>query len=265
MWQFLLGTLILQDVRAENWDGELKGTNWAVTGWHLENSTDYTTEFVDSTYHGLINDTKGHTIYSVSCVQGYFPQQWRIPKQGDYYNATELVGKDRLRQEGLPNRLRVRFKIVNWTFNTEADDTYCGFTWVTVGVDIRGSVRGKDYNADATVGDSWVFCANLFHATNTTQEEIGYSKKDQILLKCRELYYGTGTENLYHYSVAMLDSEEIPLNEWIEIDVDLRSYIQDFQRAFDPVWTAEKTHLIQPFVETCGGSIETYFDYVKLS
>ncbi|MDH5687347.1 MAG: hypothetical protein OEZ48_05770 [Candidatus Bathyarchaeota archaeon] len=265
LWQFLLEAPNFQDVPAGNWDGELKGTNWVVTGWHLGNSTDYITEFADGEYHGLINDTRGDTIYSASCVQGFFPEQWQIPKQGGYYSATELVDKDRLRQEGLPHRLRVRFKIVNWTFNIDADTTYCGFTWVTVGIDIRGSVRGKDYSADAPVGDSWVFCANLFYVTNTTQGQIGYSRKDEILLRCRELHYGGGTENLYHYSAAMLDSEEIRINEWIEIDVDLRRYMQDFQRGFDPFWTAEKSHLIQPFVETCGGSIEAYFDYVKLS
>ena len=265
VWQFLPGPPIFQDVPAENWDGELKGTNWIVTGWHLENSTDYVTEFVDGAYHGLIEDTRGDTIYSVSCIQGYFPQQWRIPKKDGYYSATELIDKDRLRQEGLPQRLRARFKIVNWTFNMDVGDTYCGFTWVTLGIDIRGSVKGKDYNANATFGDSWVFCANLFHATNTTQGEVQFSKQDQILLKCRELHYGSSTENLYHYSVAMLDSEEIPLNEWIEIDVDLRRCMQDFQRGFSPFWTAKETHLIQPFVETCGGSIEAYFDYVELS
>jgi hypothetical protein len=149
--------------------------------------------------------------------------------------------------------------------NMDVGDTYCGFTWATLGIDIRGSVKGKDYNANATLGDSWVFCVNLFHATNTTQGEVQFSKQDQILLKCRELHYGGGTGNLYHYSVAMLDSEDIPLDEWIEIDVDLRRCMQDFQHGFVPFWTAEKTYLIQPFVETCGGSIEAYFDYVKLS
>ncbi len=245
-------------VYAMNWDYDLKGTNWLLTGWHLENASDYISEFGNGLYHGYIKDLKGNTIYSVSFVQGYFPHGWGIPKpNGGYYdNYKPLKG------EGYPHLLTVKFKIVDYQFNLNPQNTYCGFCWVTVGIDLRGSVKGKNYNAPIEMdGDSWVLCANLFQVV-LDSEGIKYSKKGDVLLKCRELYHGEGVEICWHYSIAVLDSENIELGKWYEITISLEQLAIQMENELG--FKINKTHLIQPFIETCGGEIEAYFDVVKL-
>ena len=251
-------------VQAENWDPDLNGDNWYLTGWHLENASGYIKEFTvydgRDVFHGLIEDCRGDTIYSVSIMQGYLPQRWGVP----YWNGTH-TGRNRLKVEGYPVKLKVVFMVVNYTFNVDPKDTYCGFCWVTVGVDIRGSVVDKDYNAKPDEGgDSWVFCANLFYI-RLDEGGIHYSKEGDVLLRVRDLDYGYGVERLYHYSVAVNNSEDMGLNNWVTLNISLTEYIQAMESAFDEPFKVNRTHLIQPFIETCGGSIEAYFDYVALS
>ena len=123
-------------------------------------------------------------------------------------------------------------------------------------------VKGKNYNAPIEMdGDSWVLCANLFQVV-LDSEGIKYSKKGDVLLKCRELYHGEGVEICWHYSIAVLDSENIELGKWYEITISLEQLAIQMENELG--FKINKTHLIQPFIETCGGEIEAYFDVVKL-
>ena len=168
-----------------------------------------------------------------------------------------------MKREGYPHTLVVKFKVVNYTFNLDPNETYCGFCWVTVGVDIRGSIMGKNYNATPEMnGDSWVLCANLFYVKLNPDGSLQYSKKNEILLKCRDLDYGIGIERLYHYSIATLDSKGIELGKWINITILIGEYAHKMENQFN--FRIDRVHLIQPFIETCGGSIEAHFDMVWL-
>jgi len=250
---------------AQNNDPDLLGANWYLTGWHLEYAANYIKEFTvydgRSVFHGLINDTKGKAICSVSIAQGYPPQGWGIP----YWEGNHEE-RNRLKSEGKVRFLKVRFQIVNYTFNLDSSESYGNHVWVTVGIDIRGSVKGRSYNAKwYEGGKSWVFCANLF-AIGIYGSQYYSTTKDQVIVSCEEFppheEGGETTKGVYHYSVAMLNSESIKMGVWYEYTFDLRRYFELMQK--DLGFEVDKVHYIQPFIETCGGCIEAYFDYVEL-
>ncbi|MEM3592167.1 MAG: hypothetical protein QW702_08760 [Candidatus Bathyarchaeia archaeon] len=248
---------------ARNYDPQIFGINWYVTGWHLETASSYIKEILDEydgmrgVFHGLINDTRGDTIYSVSICQGYFPQGWRVQ-----YWLGSHQGRNRLMSEGKPNKLKVRFMIKNYGFNLNPQDTYCGFCWVTIAVDLRGSIIGKSYNASWEFdGQSWVTGIVLFQV-ELNNHGLKFIKKGDVVLATYELYHGYDVERLYHYSVGFLDSDEIRLGVWYEVDLDLKPMMESMERRFNI--KVDRTHLIQPFIETCGGWIEAYYDYVEL-
>lgn len=247
----------------EVYDPDMMGINWYTTGWHLDDlgEGNYTTEFQYSKYHGWVNDSKGDQIYSVSCVQGYFPHGWPIPG----WEASHK-GRNRLRHESVPKRLVVKFKVVSWAWNMGGNQSYANYTWVTLGIDIRGSVLGKSYNESVEMdGQSWVFCANLFCVKNVSGSII-YSKPGEILLACYDLDYGSGTESCYHYSVATLDSEAIKMDTWYTVELNLKPYIRDMETYFEESDLAvHAVHLVQPFAETSGGYIEVEVDRVEFS
>lgn len=248
---------------AANYDPEILGSNWYVTGWHLENASSYVKEILyeydgrKGVFRGLINDTRGDTIYSVSICQGYFPQGWGIP----YWNGSHQ-GRSRLMMEGEPNKLKIRFMVKDYGFNLNPIGTYCGFCWVAVAVDLRGSVIGKDYNASWEMGgQSWVTGVVLFEAI-LSEDGLKFIRRGEVVLETYELHHGYGVERLYHYSVGFLNSDEIKLGVWYEADLDLKPMIESMEKTFNI--KVDRTHLIQPFIETCGGWIEAYFDYAEL-
>jgi len=82
---------------------------------------------------------------------------------------------------------------------------------------------------------------------------------NEVVLCTHDLDFVKGHEILYHYSKV---KAVLPKDQWITLEIDLCDVIIKSQCAFGII--IDKQHQIQPFIESCGGSIEAWIDYVSL-
>jgi hypothetical protein len=240
------------EVASQVYDPHIDGFGWYLSGWNLKENADYKREIKDSVFYGSIKDLDGKKIRSVSIIQGYLPHGWQIEyKEGQ--------GEDRLLVEGIPKKLIVKVKRGNYGFHLDPNETFAKRCWVTIGVDMRFSIKGKGYNASMN-GNSLVIGVILFEVEKLYLygrliERI--KPLDEVVL-CTDLLKWNGEERLYHYSKVKAIINE----EWNTYEINLYDVLFDSEKAFGI--KIDKQHHIQPFIETCGGSIEAWIDYVAM-
>ena len=108
------------------------------------------------------------------------------------------------------------------------------------------------------IGNSLVIGIPLFEVHLYPHgEEI--KRINEVVLCTDSLSWGAGYENLFHYSKV---KAILPKDEWINLNIDITDVIFEAQKAFGI--QIDRQHQIQPFIETCGGSIEAWIDYIEL-